>query len=63
MRRHLVENDIAQALDQAGKTNCKKDGQTKVLRHGVAFAEVLARVVAGDRRRVVPTNLKQLFPT
>ena len=62
MKRHLVENDIAQALDQAWQSNCKKDRQTKVLCHGVAFAEVLARVLAGDRGCVVPTNLEQLFP-
>ena len=62
IKRHLVENDIAQALDQSRKTEGKKDRQSKVLCHGVAFAEVLARVVAGDCGRVVPTKLEQLFP-
>ena len=57
-----MENDIAKALDQSGKTKGKKNCQSEVFGHRVALAEVLAGVDTGDRGCVVPTHLQQIFP-
>ena len=60
--RHLVENKIAQALDQTRQADGKKDGDAKMLGYRIARAEVFAGVVARDRRRVFPTIFQKIFP-
>ena len=57
-----MENDIAKALDQSGKTKGEKHCQSEVFGHRVALAEVLAGVDTGDRGCVVPAHLQQIFP-
>ena len=57
-----MENDIAKALHQSWQTKGEKHGQSKVLGHRVALAEVLAGVDIGDRGGVVATHLQQIFP-
>ena len=57
-----MDNDIAKALDQSGKTKGEEHCQSEVLGHRVALAEVLAGVDTGDRGGVVPTHLQQIFP-
>ena len=60
--RHLVENKIAQALDQTRQADGKKDGDAKMLGYRIARAEVFAGVVARDRRRVFPTIFQKILP-
>ena len=62
LKTHLVENKIAQALDQTRQADGKKDGDAKMLCYRVARAEVFAGVVARDRRRVIPAVFQKIFP-
>ena len=57
-----MENDIAKALDQSGKTKGEKHCQSEVFGHRVALAEILAGVDTGNHGCVVPTHLQQIFP-
>ena len=62
LKTHLVENKIAQALDQTRLADGKKHGDAKMLGYRIARAEVFAGVVARDRRRVFPTIFQKILP-